>query len=322
MVSLEAGEKWWHQITDAIDNVDVVVLVMTPQSLRSRVVHDEWTYARRTGTRVIPVVFQDDLFADMPRWLSELDILNLTPGHPDYGNNWGRLLTLIREPYEPRPIPSIIPRILPGYFTERPGTYAEIRAELLDALGGPQEGRVALIGAPGVGKTSLALAACYDPDILDAYTDGILWVESGEEARNLTGKLTDMVNALSSRVESFNTVEAAASRLRELLAHRHCLIILDDVWNEAHVEAFLNDDQCLRLITTRDVGGAKRLGARNVYVEEMAGPEATQMLINQLPESARRAMVRQSTSRLEHSQRDWVSGRCCWSCLGRRSERR
>ena len=40
-------------------------------------------------------------------------------------------------------------------------------------------------GAGGYGKTTLAKALAHDPDIQDAYFDGILWAELGEKPERL-----------------------------------------------------------------------------------------------------------------------------------------
>jgi len=45
----------------------------------------------------------------------------------------------------------------------------------------------ALKGAGGYGKTTLANALVHDPDMQDAYFDGVLWVELGEKPDNLLG---------------------------------------------------------------------------------------------------------------------------------------
>jgi hypothetical protein len=46
---------------------------------------------------------------------------------------------------------------------------------LLDAKGDAVAITAALRGAGGYGKTALAKALAHDPDIQDAYFDGILW---------------------------------------------------------------------------------------------------------------------------------------------------
>jgi hypothetical protein len=43
----------------------------------------------------------------------------------------------------------------------------------------------------GYGKTTLARALAHDPDVRDAYFDGILWVELGERPENLLSIVSD-----------------------------------------------------------------------------------------------------------------------------------
>jgi MoxR-like ATPase len=47
-------------------------------------------------------------------------------------------------------------------------------------------GRVALRGAGGFGKTSVAKAVCFEDEILARYTDGVLWISVGEGARGVS----------------------------------------------------------------------------------------------------------------------------------------
>src|SRR5437762_1658357 len=51
------GISWWEQIKEAIDNVPVVILVLTPGALEpDSVVISEWKYARQEGKHVFPVL--------------------------------------------------------------------------------------------------------------------------------------------------------------------------------------------------------------------------------------------------------------------------
>src|SRR6478609_1306256 len=52
---LEGGIGWWKQITDSIDSVDFLILVMTPAAVTSGNVQKEWRYARQQGVCVYPV---------------------------------------------------------------------------------------------------------------------------------------------------------------------------------------------------------------------------------------------------------------------------
>src|SRR5579864_3348691 len=48
-VSMEGGRDWWLQIVEALNQVEYMVLVMTPAALRSPIVRKEWRYARQQG---------------------------------------------------------------------------------------------------------------------------------------------------------------------------------------------------------------------------------------------------------------------------------
>ena len=68
---------------------------------------------------------------------------------------------------------------------------------LLDSKGDAVGITAALRGAGGYGKTVLANALCHDPDIQDAYFDGILRVELGEQPDNLIGLVSDLIKMIT-----------------------------------------------------------------------------------------------------------------------------
>ena len=58
--------------------------------------------------------------------------------------------------------------------------FGVLKKKLLDAKGDLVAITAALRGAGGYGKTTLAKALAHDPDIEDAYFDGILWVRAAK----------------------------------------------------------------------------------------------------------------------------------------------
>ena len=50
LADMEGGKDWWLQITDAIDHVEFLVLVMTSAALGSEYVRRKWRYARQRGS--------------------------------------------------------------------------------------------------------------------------------------------------------------------------------------------------------------------------------------------------------------------------------
>ncbi|HSL55519.1 MAG TPA: toll/interleukin-1 receptor domain-containing protein, partial [Pyrinomonadaceae bacterium] len=68
--SMEGGRDWWLQITEALDQVEFMALVITPEALKSDTVRKEWRYARQQGVCVYPIKGTPDLdFDSLPRWM-------------------------------------------------------------------------------------------------------------------------------------------------------------------------------------------------------------------------------------------------------------
>jgi hypothetical protein len=68
---LEGGEDWWRQVETAIKSVEHVVMVLSPNSLQSRYVRDEWKLARQEGKSVWPVSRPGELdLSHLPRWMA------------------------------------------------------------------------------------------------------------------------------------------------------------------------------------------------------------------------------------------------------------
>ncbi len=55
LIGMEGGHDWWLQIIEALDQVEFMVLVMTPGAMQSPTVCKEWRYARQEGVCVYPV---------------------------------------------------------------------------------------------------------------------------------------------------------------------------------------------------------------------------------------------------------------------------
>ena len=123
---------------------------------------------------------------------------------------------------------------LPADFVARPKEFDALKARLLDPEGDSVAGiTAALRGAGGYGKTTLAKALARDPDIQDAYFDGILWAELGEKPERLVAILSDLITLLSGERPQLETINAAAAKLGEALGDRRILMVVDDVWRGA-----------------------------------------------------------------------------------------
>lgn len=73
-VGISAEDEWWTRLKEMIAWADVVVLVLSPFSVQSRVCDEEVAYARALGKRVVPVLCRPIDFATAPPRISALNV--------------------------------------------------------------------------------------------------------------------------------------------------------------------------------------------------------------------------------------------------------
>ncbi|MGC9959141.1 TIR domain-containing protein [Roseiarcus sp.] len=279
VVALEGGQHWWSQIENALRSKELqhFVLVVTTAALESGVVKQEIRLARQEGKSVSPVRGPGVVDLNkLPRWLGHVYDLDL----PEQKT---ALIAKLQRGAEPRRAPMMAPE-LPSDFIARPGEFGPLKARLLDPEGDPVFGvTAALRGAGGYGKTTLAKALARDPDIQDAYFDGILWAELGEKPGQLIAVVSDLVTSLSGERPHLETLNAAAAKLGETLGDRRILMVIDDAWREQDLRPFLQGGRdCVRLVTTR-IDSVLPQDAVRQKVDAMQGGEALALLANGLP---------------------------------------
>jgi 1,2-phenylacetyl-CoA epoxidase catalytic subunit len=266
------GLDWWQQIEQALEVVEFMVLVATPQAMASSIVRKEWRYARQQGVCVFPVVVPDKPidFNSLPRWMRDVHFYHLD-------HEWDTFINYLKSPCQMPRVPFMAPD-LPEHYVNRPAHTDALIAHLLDAArDNPLAITTALQGAGGFGKTTLAADLCHNDDVQNAFDDGILWVTLGEDP-NLVGALTKLYRALTNETPGFVDAEEGAAKLAEKLADWDVLLVIDDVWDAAHLTPFMRGGKrCARLITTRWFEIAETYAER-IDVDEMTTGEAVQML--------------------------------------------
>ena len=111
---------------------------------------------------------------------------------------------------------------------------------------------VGLHGQGGIGKTILAAAVARDRELRRHFPDGVFWVTVGEDADVVALQIVQL-ERLGAASPELRSMDAAASRLRETLADRRCLLVVDDVWTAAAAAAFAVAGPRGRVLyTTRD----------------------------------------------------------------------
>src|SRR6185312_14916506 len=154
---------------------------------------------------------------------------------------------------------------LPGGYLER-GELGGLRAALLGAgagavvLTGVVPG-VGVYGQGGIGKTVLAAAAAHDPVVRAHFPDGVFWVTAGE-APDLAGLQAGLLARLGAAGPAPRSAAEGAGLLRQTLASRQVLLVVDDVWSAAAAQAFrVTGPRGRVLYTTRDPAVLAAAGA-------------------------------------------------------------
>lgn len=299
IVALQGNADWWSQIENALRAKELqhFILVVTPGALASPVVRREIRLARQEGKTVSPVRGPGiENIATLPRWLGNLYDL-------DVAERRTNLLRVLELPSAANRVPMMAPEP-PADFVARPKEFDALKKQLLDAKGDARQAKdaqgrsvaitAALRGAGGYGKTTLAKALAHDPDIQDAYFDGVLWVELGEQGGGrVLALISDLVALITGEARTMTTIEAARTALAEALGDRRILLVIDDVWRKHHLDPFLQGGpHATRLVTTRFDRELPETAVRQP-VDAMQAGEASKLLAWGLPEDQAKPLTSQ-----------------------------
>jgi len=73
--NIESGKSWARQIGEALDTCKAMVLIMSPSSMESTNVEDEWNYYLDKGRPILPVLYQG---CDIPYRLHKFQYVDFT----------------------------------------------------------------------------------------------------------------------------------------------------------------------------------------------------------------------------------------------------
>jgi WD40 repeat protein len=304
LIALQGGRDWWSQIEEALRSKSLqhFVLVITPNAIGSTHVRQEIRLARQEGKQVHPVRGPGfETLGRLPRWL----------GHvidPTVFEQWEALLTTLSGQSQQKRTPMMAPEP-PADFVPRPREIEELKRALLDEKGDARGGVTAIMaalkGAGGYGKTTLAKALAYDPDVQEAFFDGVLWVELGVEPSNLVGTVIDLIERITGERPVIEKIHAAAVALGETLGDRRFLLVIDDAWHPSDLDPFLHGgSRTTRLVTTR-VDRVVPDYAFRLAVDAMQEVEAVRLLESGLPRDPN-PLSRMAFARLAGRLGEWA----------------
>jgi hypothetical protein len=140
------------------------------------------------------------------------------------------------------------------------------------------ESAYVLDGAGGTGKTVLAARLAYQ--LRDHFSDGVLWARL--DTTDVMSILHLFAAAYGQDVSVYTDVGSRSTAVRELLAHKQALVVLDNVQNSEEIRPLLPPSgPCAVLVTTRRRHLTVANKAHRFHVEPFT-PEETMALFTKV----------------------------------------
>jgi WD40 repeat protein len=173
----------------------------------------------------------------------------------------------------------------PPKFVPRP----DLTSVLIDSLIGSSiaGANTVLQGAGGFGKTSLALDACHHPEVINAFSNGILWTSLGGKP-DIRQTLTTLCQLVTGDQPSAVDPGILGDTLAQALGGRDYLIVVDDVWHAEDLHYFTRLDGARLLVCTRIrnlIEQAGEVSWPEVSIDEMTAEQAGALLMRGFPDS-------------------------------------
>jgi len=187
---------------------------------------------------------------------------------------------------EPPAVPVQLPHTIPD-FAGRTDLLRDLETAATGDTGQLNASIVVLNGAPGVGKTSLAVHWARHRH--EHHGDGALLVDlrgfDHGPPLDAPHVVDDLLYALRFPVDRIAGQLGRAAKLRELLARRRLVVVLDNARDAAHVQPLLPLlSTCLVVVTSRQRLTA--LGARSFTVAPLSHDAATRFLTGRIGDRA------------------------------------
>ena len=114
LTDLEGGDHWADELQTAIDECQVYVLVISPNSVASEWVEKEFIYASGEGKKVVPLLFKQ---TDLPLWLVNIHYVDIQGAN--YKENFQHVLGALDGEDKPLPAPAPakgLPKLNPAWI--------------------------------------------------------------------------------------------------------------------------------------------------------------------------------------------------------------
>ena len=272
-ISMPSRQLTFHQeIRDAVSGSDRLVFVVGPRAVTSDYVSQEWRFAYFEALKCVNPIIRLGGYELLPE---DLKLFHAEDFQDDAQFDL-HLANLVRQLSEALPQAGNLVGVpgLPPYYVDQPGRLRDLSSLLLADLQKPvvltgAAACVGLQGMGGIGKSVLAIALVRHPVVRRAFPDGLYWLTLGQEP-NILEVQQRLARELGDAA-AFTTAAEGEEKLRTLFASRAALLILDNVWRRAEIEAFsILGPQGRLLLTSRDASLLRAVVApQNCYQVEL-----------------------------------------------------
>ena len=189
------------------------------------------------------------------------------------------------------------PSPLPSYYIKRSELLHEIAEKVLSVSTKSDNiihVTVNIQGMAGFGKSTLAIALCYEPCIQKYFTDGFYKISLGPKSRNKYFLLSEAYHSLTgnrlteaNKITEDEKIILLAEKLNKLCRkNSKLLVIIDDVWKVSDAEYYARIfSGCKVVMTTRRKDVKASIACKHeVIVDSMALYEAFQLLTCEIKE--------------------------------------
>ncbi|GII90693.1 hypothetical protein Ssi02_09240 [Sinosporangium siamense] len=180
--------------------------------------------------------------------------------------------------------PAQLPRDVPG-FTGRRREMEGLHTFVREAEASGEAGLILVNGAPGVGKSALALRLAHE--LADRFTDGQLHLDlngfsaDSQPMTALEGIGHLLYGLVQTHPMPYADLERQAALYRSMVAGQRLLIVLDNAKSAHQVRPLLpGSPSCLVIVTSRNrlSGLTTRDGARRMTLGAMSDDDAVELL--------------------------------------------
>nr|BBC44085.1 predicted putative disease resistance RPP13-like protein 1 [Malus domestica] len=270
----DAVKLWLDDLRDLAYDVEDMLDKFSTQMLKRMIEgRDQARTSNKVRTSLFKIKFNWDMNSEMKKITERLQ--DISERKEKFGlKDTGTSGTSAKES---RSLPSsdvLDEKLVVGRDGDK-GEIIELLSRKYEHEGAVNFGVVAIVGMPGVGKTTLAQLVFNHKDDAMKEFEPKVWVSVSDDFNvvRVTKAILESITSRPVQMEEFSTIQ---HYLSEQLRGKKFLIVLDDIWNKGDYDLH---DLWTRLrspfgvgaggskitVTTRDVNVAKIMGAAGVY---------------------------------------------------------